>query len=251
MPDMLRTKVTSCLKPRLLSASVRCYKYRRAHGALIRELSEGGIVSMTEREQRTGSEGVKDNVRDELAEAAGYHKEAAPKEEEQAGFGRVKDTVRVRKLSGGERGAKERNRMSAQTTDNGRHQQQSSLKTERGTTTIQDSVVSQVAGMAAQEVEGIRMGSSTTQTVGSIMSAMPGVGSQSESRGVSVEVGEVEAAVDLSMSVEYGRIIHQIAESVRRNVIRRVEGLVGLRVTEVNITVSDIFFPQQEQHQEQ
>ena len=39
---MLRTKVTSCLKPRLLSASVRCYKYRRAHGALTRELSEGG-----------------------------------------------------------------------------------------------------------------------------------------------------------------------------------------------------------------
>ena len=135
--------------------------------------------------------------------------------------------------------------MNAQTTHNGRQQhQQSPLKTERGTTTIQDSVVSKVAGMAAQEVEGVRMGSTTTQTVGNIMSAVPGVGSQSESRGVSVEVGEVEAAVDLSMSVEYGRIIHRIAETVRRNVIRRVESLVGLRVTEVNITVSDIFFPQ-------
>ena len=43
--------------------------------------------------------------------------------------------------------------MSAQTTENGRQHQQSPLKTERGTTTIQDSVVSQVAGMAAQEVE--------------------------------------------------------------------------------------------------
>src|SRR5215213_1657454 len=207
---------------------------------------------MTERDHRTGSEGVKEKVRDELAEAAGYRKEAAPEEEEeQAGSGRVKHTVRVRKRSGGERGAKERNRMSAQTTDNGRQHKQSPLKTERGTTTIQDSVVSQVAGMAAQEVEGIRMGSSTTQTVGSIMSAVPGVGSQSESRGVSVEVGEVEAAVDLSMSVEYGRIIPQIAESVRTNVIMRVESLVGLRVTEVNITVSDIFFPQQEQQEGQ
>ena len=64
-------------------------------------------------------------------------------------------------------------------------------------------------------------------------------------------MGEVEAAVDLSMSVEYGRIIHQIVEAVRTNVIMRVESLVGLRVTEVNITVSDIFFPQQEQQQEQ
>jgi uncharacterized alkaline shock family protein YloU len=206
---------------------------------------------MTERDHRTGSGGVKDTVRDELDEAASYRKEAAPEEEEQAGSGRVKDTVRVRKLSGGERGAKQRNRLSAQTTDNGRHHQQSQPKTEGGTTTIQDSVVCQVAGMAAQEVEGIRMGSSTTQAVGSIMSAVPGVGSQSESRGVSVEVGEVETAVELSMSVEYGRIIHQIVEAVRTNVIKRVESLVGLRVTEVNITVKDIFFPQQEQHQEQ
>ncbi len=142
--------------------------------------------------------------------------------------------------------------MSEQTTDDGRQQQQSPLKTERGTTTIQDGVVSKVAGIAAQEVEGVRMGSGgTSQAVGSIMSAVPGVRSGSESRGVSVEVGEVEAAVDLSMSVEYGRAIHQTAEAVRTNVIRRVENLLGLRVTEVNITVNNLFFPQQEQQQQQ
>jgi uncharacterized alkaline shock family protein YloU len=133
-----------------------------------------------------------------------------------------------------------------------RQQQQSPLQTERGTTTIQDGVVSKVAGIAAQEVEGVRMGSGgASQAVGSIMSAVPGVGSGSESRGVSVEVGEVETAVDLNLIVEYGRTIHQIAEAVRTNVIRRVENLVGLRVTEVNITVNDIFFPQQEEEQEQ
>ncbi len=140
--------------------------------------------------------------------------------------------------------------MSEQTTDDGRQQQQSPLKTERGTTTIQDGVVSKVAGIAAQEVDGVRMGGGTSQAVGSVMSAVPGLGGGSESRGVSVEVGEVEAAVDLSMSVEYGRVIHQIAEAVRNNVIRRVENLVGLRVTEVNISVTDIFFPQQEQQEQ-
>ena len=143
--------------------------------------------------------------------------------------------------------------MSEQTTDDGLQQQQESpLKTERGTTTVQDGVVSTVAGLAAQEVEGVRMGGGTSQAMGSIMSAVPGVGGGSasqSSRGVSVEVGEVEAAVELSMSVEYGRAIHQIAEAVRTNVIRRVESLVGLRVTEVTITVNDIFFPQQEQQQ--
>ena len=145
--------------------------------------------------------------------------------------------------------------MSQQTSDDGQQQQdsRSPLQTELGTTTIQDSVVSKVAGLAAQEVEGVRMGSGTSQAVGSIMSAVPGVGggSASQSRGVSVEVGEVEAAVELTMSVEYGRSIPQIAEAVRTNVIRRVESLVGLRVTEVSITVNDIFFPQQEQQQQQ
>jgi uncharacterized alkaline shock family protein YloU len=142
--------------------------------------------------------------------------------------------------------------MSEQTTDDERQQQESPLKTERGATTIQDGVVSKVAGIAAQEVDGVRMGSGgTSQAVGSIMSAVPGVGGGSESRGVSVEVGEVEAAVALSMSVEYGRTIHQIAEAVRSNVIRRVENLLGLRVTEVNIAVNDIFFPQQEEQQQE
>jgi uncharacterized alkaline shock family protein YloU len=59
------------------------------------------------------------------------------------------------------------------------------------------------------------------------MSAVPGIGSGSQSQGVSVEVGEVEAAVDLTVTVEYGRAIHQIAEAVRTNVIRRVENLVA------------------------
>jgi uncharacterized alkaline shock family protein YloU len=139
--------------------------------------------------------------------------------------------------------------MSEQSTHDGQQQQESPLKTERGSTTIQDGVVSKVAGIAAQEVGGIRMGGAL-QAVGSIMSAVPGVSSGSQSQGVSVEVGEVETAVDLSMSVEYGRTIHQIAEAVRNNVIRRVENLVGLRVTEVNISVTDIFFPQQEQQEQ-
>jgi hypothetical protein len=52
--------------------------------------------------------------------------------------------------------------MSEQTTDDGRQQQQESpLQTELGITTIQDGVVSTVAGLAAQEVEGVRMGSGT------------------------------------------------------------------------------------------
>jgi uncharacterized alkaline shock family protein YloU len=141
--------------------------------------------------------------------------------------------------------------MAEQQQDTQQRQQESSpLRTERGTTTIQDGVVSKVVGIAAQEVEGVRMGGSSAQAVGTIVSALPGVSDGSGSRGISVEVGEVEAAADLTMSVEYGRTIHRVAEEVRRHVIRRVENLLGLRVTEVNITVSDVFFPQEEDQQQ-
>ncbi len=122
-------------------------------------------------------------------------------------------------------------------------QKQSPLKTERGNTSISDSVVSQVAGIAAQEVEGVQMGGGTSRAVGGFIDSV--TGGSANTRGVSVEVGEEEAAIDLSLAIEYGKAIPQISEAVRRNVINRVENLVGLRVTEVNITVNDVQFPEE------
>ena len=134
-----------------------------------------------------------------------------------------------------------------------RQQQDSPLQTERGGTRIEDSVVSKVAGIAAQEVDGVRMGGGTSQAIGGLLSSVTGSSGSSggQSRGVSVEVGEVEAAVDVTLTVAYGISIPQVAEAVRRNIINRVENLVGLRVTEVNISVNDVFFPEQEQQQQQ
>jgi uncharacterized alkaline shock family protein YloU len=120
-------------------------------------------------------------------------------------------------------------------------QQESPLKTERGNTSISNSVVAQVAGMAAQEVEGVQLGSSTTRAVGGILDSV--TGGTGYARGVTVEVGETETAIELSVVVEYGRSIPQVSEAVRTNVIRRVENLVGLKVTEVNITVNDVILP--------
>ncbi|WP_273886529.1 Asp23/Gls24 family envelope stress response protein [Rubrobacter naiadicus] len=118
----------------------------------------------------------------------------------------------------------------------------SPLQTERGGTSISETVVAKVAGIAAQEVDGIRMGGATSQAMGGFIGSLTGGG---QTQGVSVEVGQEEAAIDLVMSTEYGRSIPQLTEAVRRNVINRIENLVGLRVTEVNITVSNIFFPQE------
>jgi uncharacterized alkaline shock family protein YloU len=131
-----------------------------------------------------------------------------------------------------------------------RSQQSSPLQTERGSTSISDSVVAKIAGIASQEVDGIRMGSGGSQAVSGLIGSITGGSSGSQTQGVSVEVGQEEAAIDLTLTAEYGKSIPQLAEAVRRNVANRVESLVGLRVTEVNITVSNIFFPQQEAEQE-
>ena len=127
------------------------------------------------------------------------------------------------------------------------------LQTERGRTSIGNGVVSKIAGIAAQEVEKVQMGGGTAAAVGGFLSSVTGAvtggdstgGGASLTTGVSVEVGEEEAAVDLTMAVEYGTPIPRTTEEVRRNVINRVESLTGLRVTEVNITVNDVQFPEE------
>ena len=61
-----------------------------------------------------------------------------------------------------------------------------------------------------------------------------------------MEVGETQAAIDLTILVPYGRSIPEVAKSMHDNVIQRVENLTGLDGTEVNITAKDVFFPEQQ-----
>ena len=144
--------------------------------------------------------------------------------------------------------------MGEQRTRQGR-QQENPLQSERGATTIGDAVVAKIVGIAAQEVEGVQPGGGTARAIGGVLDRVPGamssVGGGSQTRGVSVEVGAEEAAADLSLAVEYGRQIPQTTEAVRNNVINRVENLTGLRVTEVNITVNDVLFPEEERPQQE
>jgi uncharacterized alkaline shock family protein YloU len=119
---------------------------------------------------------------------------------------------------------------------------ESPLVSERGVTNISESVVSQLAGMAAREVEGVFMGGSASRATSGLLGTI--TGSDSQTRGVSVAVGRVEVAIDLTMGIEYGRDILGTVEEVRRRTIERVESTTGLRVVECNATVSDIIFPE-------
>jgi uncharacterized alkaline shock family protein YloU len=121
-------------------------------------------------------------------------------------------------------------------------QRAAKLTTEYGTTVIADGVVAKIAGLAAREIPGVYdMGKGMGRTFGALRSRVPGATSQpSATQGVSVEVGERQAAIDLDVVTYYGQSIVEVTEAVRRNVIDRVEGMTGLEVTEVNVAVDDL-----------
>jgi len=114
------------------------------------------------------------------------------------------------------------------------------LQTEKGATTIADAVVTKVAGIATREVGGVyQLGGGVARAMGAVTQRLPG-SSDSTSQGVAVEVGEKEAAVDLKVVIEYGESIPNVSQAIRDNVIRRIEGITGLSVTEVNVAVNDL-----------
>ncbi|WP_105971104.1 Asp23/Gls24 family envelope stress response protein [Streptomyces geranii] len=117
----------------------------------------------------------------------------------------------------------------------------------RGRTSIADVVVVKVAGIAAREIPGVYdMGGGLSRTIGAVRDRVPG-GRPNVGRGVKVEVGERQTAIDLDLVVEYGVAITEVAEEVRENVISAVERITGLEVVEVNITVNDVRLPDEEE----
>lgn len=120
------------------------------------------------------------------------------------------------------------------------------LSTSHGRTTIADTVVSKIAGLAAREVNGVYdLGGNTTRAVGALRERIPGA-TTNYAQGVSVEVGEKQAAVDVDIVAEYGVSIADLAAGIRRNVIAALERMTGLEVVEVNITVHDVHVPADE-----
>ncbi|MFJ4899666.1 Asp23/Gls24 family envelope stress response protein [Streptomyces sp. NPDC088727] len=113
----------------------------------------------------------------------------------------------------------------------------------RGRTSIADVVVVKIAGMAAREIPGVfDMGGGLSRTLGAVRDRVPG-GRPNVGRGVKVEVGERQTAIDVDLVVDYGVAITDVARDVRENVIAAVERITGLEVIEVNVTVNDVHLP--------
>ena len=113
--------------------------------------------------------------------------------------------------------------------------------TEHGTTTVEDSVVAKIAGLAAREVPGVHdLGGGAARAIGALRSR---INQSDQGQGISVEVGETQAAVDITVVAEYPIPLHHVADGIRTAVTTAIETLVGLEVTEVNVTITDVHIP--------
>ncbi|MCM2389623.1 Asp23/Gls24 family envelope stress response protein [Streptomyces albipurpureus] len=116
---------------------------------------------------------------------------------------------------------------------------------ERGTTTIADTVVSTIAGIAIVETEGVHsLGRGATKAIGAVTGKISG--GSGAGRSVKVEVGEKQTAIDVAIEVEYGVPIHELAHRIRTHVTDAVETMTGLEVVEINIHVFDVHVPEED-----
>jgi uncharacterized alkaline shock family protein YloU len=124
-------------------------------------------------------------------------------------------------------------------------------KATQGKTTIADGVVAKIVGIAAREIDGVHdvVGSGAGATISGLATRV--TRGDTRSQGVSVEVGEREAAASITIIAMYGVSIPQVADAVRRNIIDRVEAMTGLTVIAVDIAVTDLYFPEDESDQQQ
>ncbi len=110
-----------------------------------------------------------------------------------------------------------------------------------GKTIINDGVVAKIAGIAAREVPGVyALGGGAARALGAIRDA---INTTDLSQGISVEVGETQVAVDVTLVADYPVALQEVADRARAAVTKAIETLVGMDVTEVNITVNDVHIP--------
>ncbi len=116
---------------------------------------------------------------------------------------------------------------------------------EGGTITYANEVIAIIAGMAANEVDGVAS-MINTNTIADLFGRAKPV-----TRGVKVEVGVEEASVDLVLTVEYGKPIHKVCTDVQEGVRKSIETMTGLHVVKVDVHVVGVSFERETQEMQQ
>lgn len=108
---------------------------------------------------------------------------------------------------------------------------------ENGKIAFAPDVIATIANLAAAEVSGISgLGGGFADSISGIL------GKKNLTKGVRVEVGKEETAVDISVNVRYGERIQEVCAKVQADVKKAIETMTGLRVVEVNVYVQSVTF---------
>lgn len=113
-------------------------------------------------------------------------------------------------------------------------------KVKYGTVKIANEVVAIIAGLAATEIDGV-----AGMSGGMTADFTEMLGMKNLSKGIKVEVGEKETAIDVFIIVEYGSRISEVANLVQENIKATVETMTGLNVIEVNVNVQGVKIPKE------
>jgi uncharacterized alkaline shock family protein YloU len=110
----------------------------------------------------------------------------------------------------------------------------------KGRIHIADEVVEKVAALAAIEVEGVAdLGGDVERAIESVRERI-GLGSKRGDQGVKADVKGHEVSVNVTIMVEFGHVVLDVARRVQANVAAQTTRMLGLRVVEVNVTVDDV-----------
>ncbi|GAA2090275.1 Asp23/Gls24 family envelope stress response protein [Actinomadura alba] len=113
----------------------------------------------------------------------------------------------------------------------------------KGRIKVEDEVVEKIAALAALEVQGIAGLGVTVDGAGEPPRGPIPAGQRRGGQGVQAKVQENEVSLDVTVVVEYGSIVMEVAKAVKSNVARVTSRMLGMRVTSVNITVHDVHIP--------
>ena len=113
-----------------------------------------------------------------------------------------------------------------------------------GIVKISDEVVSIIAGIAADEIQGIvGLPHGVSNNISQILKGKKTTNNKS----VKVTLEEDKAVIELNVAVEYGIKIPEVVSEVQENVRKTVEAMTGLNVDTVNVNVQNIYVKKQEQ----
>lgn len=113
----------------------------------------------------------------------------------------------------------------------------------KGRIEVADEVVEKVAGLAAMEVEGVAdLGGDFARAMESVRERI-GIGQKRGDQGVKAKISGREVAIDVTIMIEYGHVVMDVARRVQHNVAVQTNRMLGLAVVEVNVTVDDVRMP--------